>query len=117
MKWPVELLGDFQQFYGLNFHKAGIDYSYEYAADLAATLPNDSRIAKAANPALEWSVSDYMLANIEYNTAWLAWSRSKDGQRNSNKPKRRKTPLELADVRSKLDETDISEIDAILGYA
>ena len=34
-----------------------------------------------------------------------------------NKPKRRKTPLELADVRSKLDETDISEIDEILGYA
>lgn len=117
MKWPVELQGDFQQFYGLNFNRAGIDFSYEYAADLAATLPNDSRIAKAANPANEWTPAEYMLANIEYASAWLAWSRSKDAKSGNNKPKRRLTPIEISQTRTKLDDTDLREIDAILGYA
>lgn len=113
----MELRGDFQQFYGLNFNDAGESFSFEYAADLAATLPNDSRIAKAANPANEWTVAEYMLANIEYCASWLAWSRTKDAKHNMNKPKRRLTPLEAAKTRVKLEATDLDEIDRRLGYA
>ena len=117
MKWPVELRGDFQQFYGLNFNEAGTTFSYEYAADLAVTLPRESRLSRAVNPANEWSIAEYMLANIEYAAAFVAWSKTKDAKYNSNRPKRRPTPLEVAAQRKKLDETDLSEINEILGYA
>lgn len=116
MKWPVELRGDFQQFYGLNFNDAGEEFSYEYAADLAVTLPRESRVSRAVNPANEWTVAEYMLANIEYATSWLAWSKTKEAKYNHNKPKRRLTPIETATTRKKLDDTDTGEIDKILGY-
>lgn len=117
MKWPVELRGDFQQFYGLNFNDAGTAFSYEYAADLVVTLPRESRIARAVNPANEWSAAEYMLANIEYAATWLAWSKTKDAKHNTNKPKHRQTPLEAASQRKKLDDTNLDEINRILGYA
>ena len=110
----MELRGDFQQFYGLNFNKLE---DYAYAADLAVTLPNNSRIARAVDPANEWTPAEYMLANIEYASAFLAWAKTKDAKYGTNKPKPRKTPTEMAKERRKLENTDLGEIDKILGYA
>lgn len=113
MNWPAELRGDFQQFYGLNFNEIE---DYEFAADLAVTLPNNSRVARKASPANEWTPAEYMLANIEYCASWLAWSKTKDAKYNTNRPKRRKTPIEIAKEREKLESTDLGEINKILGY-
>ena len=84
----------------------GESYSVHHAAVLAAMLPNDSLVFKAANPALEWSETMYMLRNIEFMLRVLAWQNTKAGQKGRRKPKPIETPEERARLRDKALNTD-----------
>lgn len=108
------LRADFQQFYGLNIDGMGKDYTLSHAAVLAAQLPAESRCVRAENPAHEWTQADYILAEIAYGVAILAWQRSKDGARNINHPKRMPTPASRAEMERKAAATDFGYIDEIL---
>ena len=103
---PDELRADFQRVYGLNIDDMGESYSVHHAAVLAAMLPSDSLVCKAANPALEWGEALYMLRNIEYMLRVLAWQNTKDGQKGRKKPQPIETPDERAKVRDKALATD-----------
>ena len=89
-------------------------YTLAHAAALAAQLPPESRCIKFEHPEFEWTQTDYLLAEIAYGVAILAWQRTKDGAKGINRPKRVQTPAERAEMERKLSSTDFDYIDQIL---
>ena len=106
----AQLRADLQQFYGLNYDDMGSGYSYEHAAALVANLPRSSRIAAICNAACEWDDSEYLLYAIEYNLRVISWQLGGGG----NHPKPIATPVEMAERRRKVADTDRAFIDSIL---
>ena len=87
-RYALELRADLQQFYGLNIDGLGKDFRISHAVDLTVMLPANARIRTAAEPATVWGWNEYLLADISYSLRWLVWSKTKDGSKNRNHPKR-----------------------------
>jgi hypothetical protein len=82
----AELRADFRQYYGCSFEGALRESAAE-AADLAVMLPRGSRVMAAVNPEYSWTQEDYLLADAANSLRILVWSKTKDGQKNRNRPK------------------------------
>ena len=108
------LRADFQQFYGLDIDGMGGDYTLAHAAALAAQLPRESRCFRHDNPGAWWSEGEYMLAEIAYGIAILAWQRSKDGAKGVNKPRRIESPAHRAEMERRVGSTDFEHIDEVM---
>lgn len=77
---------DFQQFYNLNIERMGRDFSTLHAADLLVELPQESRIHALYLDNGAWTL-DRTLAAMAVNALnVLVWQRTKDGQKNRNRP-------------------------------
>lgn len=78
---------DFQEFYNLNIEHMGRDYSTIHAAELLVELPEQSRVRAIYAENGPWTL-DRTLAAMTVNALnVLVWQKTKDGQRNRNKPK------------------------------
>lgn len=84
---PDALRADFQQHYGLNLDGMGRDYTTLHAADLLAQLPEEARVWRAYDERAAWTAERTLLAAIVNDLNWLVWSKTKDGQKNRNRPK------------------------------
>ena len=84
---PDALRADFQQHYCLNLDGMGRDYTTLHAADLLAQLPEGARVWRAYDERAVWTTERTLLAAIVNNLNWLVWSKTKDGQKNRNRPK------------------------------
>jgi len=80
------LRADFRHYYGLSFDECLAAAPLE-AADLCVQLPRGSRLLSALDPELSWTQEDYLLANIANSLLFLAWTQTKDGSKNRNRPK------------------------------
>lgn len=112
---PDALRADFQQYYGLNIDGMGEDFSHSHAASLMLQLPSSSRVSRKLNPDNEWDDATYLLSAIEYDLRILIWQKTKDAQRNRNRPKPNATPHDLAEKRKRAEGFDKGFIDNILG--
>lgn len=54
---------------------------------ICTSAPPKSPLAVALNPRLAWDTTDYLLADLADSQRWLVWSKTRDGQRNRNRPK------------------------------
>jgi hypothetical protein len=93
----------------------GKTYSVLDAAELVAQLPSESRVLRAIEPSMEWDIDSYLLASIEYSLRVLIWMQTKDAQKGVNRPKMVPTPAKRADLRRKVEQTDIERIRRALG--
>ena len=84
---PDALRADFQQHYHLNLDGMGRDYTTLHAADLLAQLPEGARVWRSYDERAAWTAERTLLAAIVNDLNWLVWSKTKDGQRNRNRPK------------------------------
>lgn len=94
------MFADFQETYGICL----LDYEAELASErtsravgwlatLAAQLPATSRVARAENPELEWTTSEYMLRQVEYAIRLLLWGLG-GGDKGGPKPEPIQSPAE-----------------------
>ena len=74
----------------------GTDYTASHAASLVATLPRDSRIARAEHPELEWAEETYVLAAIKHGIDVLVWQNTEDARHKRGYPKPMRTPADRA---------------------
>lgn len=58
----------------------------ELVATFVSGLRDDSRLYKQMNELKVSSFEEYLLINIFDDLNWLCWTKSKDGQKNRNKP-------------------------------
>lgn len=93
----------------------GSSFTLSHAAALAAQLPVESRCYKFDHPEAVWTTGEYMLAEIAYGIAVLAWQNTKDGQKGINQPKRPMTPAKQAEIERKMAATDFEYIDRLMG--
>ena len=98
------------------------DLTYGDMLVIIQQAPRESAIAKAVDPErAEWSLTDHLLAMIADANTWLVWSKSKDGQKNRNRPKPIPRPgLEddSSDVqRFGSDPVPIDQLDDFLGWS
>lgn len=93
----------------------GSSFTLSHAAALAAQLPVESRCYKFDHPEAAWTTAEYMLSEIAYGIAILAWQRSKDGAKGVNQPKRPMTPAKQAEIERKMGSTDFDYIDKMMG--
>lgn len=56
---------------------------------IVKNLPQSSALHKSVHGVEEsaWTISDYLLAQIADTAAWLAWTKTKDAEKNRNQPK------------------------------
>lgn len=85
-EYRAQLRADFRQYYGLSFDEA-VKQSVVEAADLTMMLPRGSRTFTAIDPEFAWEQQHYLLANIANSLQILVWAKTKDGQKNRNRPK------------------------------
>lgn len=78
---PGALRADFQRWYGLDLDDLGHSLRIRRAADLAAYIPEDGAIWQKLDPRLEWGTTKQLLANISDATSLVAWTKTKDAQR------------------------------------
>lgn len=106
-----------QEFYGVDIDDIGSGKCRPLrAAALCSQLPPSSRVARAEDPANEWSQTDYLLHSIEHSLRVLVWQNSEDGRKGRRFPQAIPTPAEAARLRRNLEKTDIAAINAALGY-
>ncbi len=51
-------------------------------------LPQTARIRVAVDPSCAWGWVEHLLADAAYSLRWLVWSKTTDGSKNRNRPKR-----------------------------
>lgn len=56
---------------------------------IVRNLPQSSALHKSIHGLEEslWTISDYLLAQIADTQAWLAWTKTKDGEKGRNQPR------------------------------
>ena len=81
------LRADFQHYFGLDIDRMGVDYSALHAADLAANLPEGSRVLASIDPQSVWTSDRSLMAAMVNDLNWLVWAKTKDGQHNRNRPR------------------------------
>lgn len=111
---PGELRADFQQVYGLDLGRMGVDYSHAHAACLCAQLPPGSRVWR--DTVAEWDERMYMLASMEHTLRVLAWQRTEDAAKRRNYPKPIQTPAGREQLRQQVERTRANRamVDAVL---
>ena len=73
---------------GLRLRDLGTDaLSWDDLNAIVECLPPDSAVARAANPQWMWGLPEMLLADVVDSLRWLAWAKTRDGQRNRNRPK------------------------------
>ena len=81
-KYPDELTADLQEIYGVNLWSRGNRLALmgdestpavRRLAALTAQLPPTSRIAQAEHTENAWTVTDYLIRNLEYQVRMLCW--------------------------------------------
>lgn len=83
---PDELRADLQEFYGLCLDGMGRDFSTIHAAALVVQLPEGSRVRSAYRPDAVWTVDRSLMAGVLNALNFIAWTKTRDGQRNRNRP-------------------------------
>lgn len=83
--YPAELRADFQQYYGLNLDRMGIEYTVLHAADLAVMLPRGSRVLARIDPATEWTIEAQIMAASANAARDLVWLEADPKRRRSNR--------------------------------
>lgn len=62
--------------------------SWRDLAVIVRQAPQDSAIARSVDPEQSaWKLSDHLLALVGDYLAWIAWSKTSDGEKNRNQPK------------------------------
>lgn len=72
--YPQELRADFQQFFGLDIEEIGKSYSLVHACELAAMLPEGSRVLRKIEPALSWDIKDHLLTRLINDFELFMWA-------------------------------------------
>lgn len=80
-KAPDKLRADMQRFYGLDLDQLGVTIRVRRMADLAANLPDDAKVWGGLDPRATWDSLHHLLADIADNAAFLAWTKTKEGNR------------------------------------
>ena len=115
----AELVADFRQYYALDLPLDSDELKdFNRLALLHSQLPPSSRIMRKHAPALEWSNTDYLLWQIEFNIRSLQWSLiDKKGRQGQKAPKPLTTPQEHAHnlERKRNAENNKAEINKLLG--
>ncbi|MDR1954283.1 MAG: DUF5361 domain-containing protein [Clostridiales Family XIII bacterium] len=93
----MQVRADFQEHYGLNLDDMGEAYSRHHAAELLVMLPQKSRVWVAMNPGNAWGWQEHFMSSMEFSLRWLVWAKTKDGQKNRNRPK----PIRLRPEKAK----------------
>lgn len=81
-KYTDEMLCDLAQYYHIYNYK---EFSMPYIATLVCGLPSDSRVLKAIS-GKEWTIDQMLLAQATDRLSLLWWAKTKDGQKNRNRP-------------------------------
>lgn len=84
---PDELRADFQEHFGLCLDDMGRGLSIVHAAALIGQLPEGSRVRAAYLPQSAWTTDRLLAAGILNALNFIAWTKTKDGQRNRNRPR------------------------------
>lgn len=95
--------------------------TYGDMAVIVRRAPQDSSIAQSVDPeASRWGLSDQLLALVGDYLAWIAWSKTADGEKNRNRPKPIPRPgVEPDEDIQKFgsDPVPIDELEEFLGWA
>lgn len=78
---PDALRADVQRFYGLDLDQLGHEIRVRRMADLSANLPQNAAVWGRIDPRAQWDTTTQLLANIADNTAFNAWTKTKDAQK------------------------------------
>ena len=83
------------------------------AASCVAYLPPDGAVAFEQNgEKVVWDIDRQINADIANSLRWLVWAKTKDGQKNRNRPRMIEQPKES---KEKLRVYDIETMDEVLG--
>ena len=90
---------------------------WDLLASIIEHIPRDSAIVRqtTSREVVEWTTMHDMAASIEYYLAMLLWTKTKDAQTNSNRPKRRTTPTLARKPEMSLENSDGGEQHVIGG--
>lgn len=77
---------------------------------ICTSAPPKSPLAIALNPRLAWDTTDYLLADIADSQRWLVWAKTKNGQKNKDRPKPLPRPG-VADVNGRMTEVTAMDVD------
>ena len=83
------------------------------AAELTEYLPAESALMRAWNPQLEWSTTDYLLRNIEYNLRVLVWALG--GGKRHDRPKPIETPEAMKKPVRPVTKAEMARVADALG--
>lgn len=83
--------------------------------------PQDSAIARSVDPELsQWDLTSHLLAMVGDYLAWIAWSKTTDGEKGRRKPKPIPRPGVEPDEDTRTfgsDPVPIDELEDFLGWA
>lgn len=81
--------------------------------------PADTALGRALYPDQGWGLTELLLAGMADTLSWLQWSKTEDGRRNRNRPKRIPRPGIDDGSGEKMGNTPMSpaQMDEFLGYS
>lgn len=82
-QYQDEMVCDLAEYYHIYNYKS---FPMEYISTLCCGLPAESRTLKKIN-GMKCSTEELMLINIVDKLSLIWWSKTKDGQKNRNRPK------------------------------
>lgn len=95
--------------------------TYGDMAIIVRQSPQGSSIARSVDPeASQWGLTDQLLALVGDYLAWIAWSKTADGEKNRNRPKPIPRPGVETDADTRKfgsDPVPIDELEDFLGWA
>lgn len=95
--------------------------TYGDMAVIVRQSSQDSAIARSVDPEQSaWSLSDQLLALVGDYLAWIAWSKTADGEKNRNRPKPIPRPGVTPDTDTQTfgsDPVPLGELEEFLGWA
>lgn len=95
--------------------------TYGDMAVIVRQSPQDSSIARSVDPeASQWGLTDQLLALVGDYLAWIAWSKTADGEKNRNKPKPIPRPGVEPDTDSRTfgsDPVPLDELEDFLNWS
>ena len=106
------LRADLQRYFGIDFDDVEEEaVSVVQAASCAAYLPPDGAVACALNNQTPvWGNELIVLADMANSLRWLVWAKTKDGQKNRNKPEMIEPPRAEGEKPVAYDIETINEI-------
>lgn len=119
----AEVVADFRQYYAINLPLEDINEiddiaDFERLSVLYSMLPETSRCVRKNAPACEWTPTDYLLWQIEFDLRLIQWGMlDKKARQGQKPPKPMQTPAERAELHEKAKHAkeNKARIDKILG--